>query len=235
MHDNINTELAALKKIARRLEDYDSTELTDDELEALGLITDDPINNIQPEIAGTHEYDPVRFELHEIEGYYLALKTTSQLRGTVIRAVGVGNLQFSGYGLCEEAFREEYEKWHDVRGAGEVGDYSDELYDVADETQRVIAELNSEHALDDRSGVGATTDGDRLYMSTRVGRFDGWESVDFGDDLTETEWMAIQEAVLKSHNPPGGNVETSIVEFVADIEYDTSDLLHDVLEGGETR
>jgi hypothetical protein len=203
MADNSATMADAadvLDRIETELGDDTKVELSDDDMAALGIWTDDTAGR-HPAIATQKDADPVAWKLYDISdvdgrdlGEYLALEVHDKQQGpryTRPYAVGLGRIQFEATGLpIAEEMQADVNEVAERRGVDPVDE------PAMTRVRREMAEAAEEYAdiALEGNAWAAAYDGRRLYVEPEVSRWEDFGRAFDGAELSEWQREAVREA-----------------------------------------
>lgn len=213
MTETTQTTADVLIEIEGKYSESDKIELSDNQMEALGIWT--PNTNPpqrQPTVSGKQDGVPKRWGLYnlgDIDGYsnteWLALEIHTKQQGeryTRPYCIGIGEITLEpasnpDLSNLKERFKEEITHWAEERTPETpTEEQFKTVIDFINESDRLVAE----HALyEDRGTYAAVYDGTHLYTEPTAGRWEGYESM-MQPELTDDQLRVIKEVGIQSQN-----------------------------------
>jgi hypothetical protein len=191
------TAVDVLDSIDAALSDSKRVELTDEQMEALEIWTDD-VGQRQPDIKSKKDVDPVSWSLYDVSdvgdrsrGEYLAVETHTKQQGnryTRPYATGLGKVSFDATVQDIDDLRDDIAEVCERRGVKMVD--NSVLADLK-EGLEVSSEEFAHIALEGNVWAAAFT-GDTLYVEPEVSHWEGCGPI--FDDVSDLQEKAIREA-----------------------------------------
>jgi hypothetical protein len=213
MAEITHTTANVLSEIEGKYSKSDKIELSDDQMEALGIWT--PNTNPpqrQAIVSGKQDGVPQRWKLYnlgDVDGYsnteWLALEIHTKQKGkryTRPYCIGIGELTLepaSNPSLSDlkDRFEEKVTHWEkELTPNTPTEEQFNTVLRFINKSDRLVAE---QALYEDRGTYAAVYDGTHLYTEPTVGRWEGYESM-MQPELTDDQLRVIKEVGIQSQN-----------------------------------